>query len=80
MAHRKEKWHKQIFFTQFLFTPGGNFGTNCYKRYAHLGEASTKKTGIFLLLVKRGRGSLGQSKKSLSDNTQIFFLSRDGGS
>ena len=22
MAHRKKKWHEQIFFTQFLFTPG----------------------------------------------------------
>ena len=24
------------FFTQFLFTPGGNFGPNSYKRYARL--------------------------------------------
>ena len=32
-----------------------------------------KKTGFFLLSVKRGGGGLGQSKKSLSENTGIFL-------
>ena len=38
-----------------------------------------KKTVFFYFLSKGGRGGLGQSKKSLSENTQIFF-DQGGGS
>ena len=37
-----------------------------------------KNTVFFLLFVKRGAEGLGQSKKSLSENTQIF-LTKGGG-
>ena len=38
-----------------------------------------KNTVFFYFLSKGGRGGLGQSKKSLSENTQIF-LTKGGGS
>ena len=38
-----------------------------------------QKNCFFLLLVKKGGGGLGQSKKPLSENTQIF-LTKEGGS
>ena len=38
-----------------------------------------KKNCFFLLSVKRGAGGLGQIKKYLSENTQIFFTKGGGG-
>ena len=44
-----------------------------------LGEGSKKILFFFYFRSKGGRGGLGQSKKSLSENTQIF-LTKGGGS
>ena len=36
MAHRQFRCAIKIFFTQILFTPGGNFGPNCRARCTRL--------------------------------------------
>ena len=43
-------------------------------------KGSHKKTVFFYFRSKGGRGDLGQSKKSLSENTQIFLTKGEGGS
>ena len=50
-----------------------------FRAIARLRGGVKKNTGFFDFLSKGGRGGLGQSKKSLSENTQIFFDQRGWG-
>ena len=51
-----------------------------FRAIARLRGGVKKNTGFFDFLSKGGRGGLGQSKKSLSENTQIFLTKEGGGS